>query len=50
MSKYEQSKKEAFYNMITQKISQKLDSLPEIASVSERWIWELIQNAKDSGS
>jgi hypothetical protein len=33
-SYYEQSKKEAFYTMISQKISQKMDSLPEIDSVS----------------
>jgi HSP90 family molecular chaperone len=36
--------------MISQKISQRLDSLPEIDSISERWVWELIQNAKDAGS
>lgn len=34
MPNYEKSKNDAFHTMISQKISQKIDSLPEIDCVS----------------
>ena len=44
---YQESKDKARYISIAQKLAQHINNLAEDKNTRIRWIWELIQNAKD---
>jgi hypothetical protein len=44
---YQQSKEESRYRQLAQKLSQHIENLAEDPNTRIRWVWELIQNAKD---
>lgn len=44
---YQESKDKARFQQLAQKLAQHLNNLAEVESTKIRWIWELIQNAKD---
>lgn len=45
---YNESNNEARYKMLAQKLAQHLDNLMEDDRARLRWLWELVQNAKDA--
>jgi hypothetical protein len=50
IKEFNEARRRATYISLAQKLAQHLNNLAEDKNTRIRWIWELIQNAKDASN